>query len=66
MAKLEHLPQTVLFHHPFDRFPIDPGFPRRSPHVAVVPLKKLDQEAPLKRGDRRLLRMFERTRFAGS
>lgn len=63
---LEQFSQAMLLDHPFDRFPIDTGLPRSSSHMAVVALQEVDQKTPLKRGDRRLFRMFERCRFCGT
>ena len=60
----DQIAEPVLFDHPLDSLPINTGFPSSSPHVTIVSLEEFDQETPLERRDRRLLRMFEGACFS--
>ena len=66
LRRLEQLAQAVLLYHAFDGLPIDAGFPRRSPHVALVTLEEVDQKASFKGRHGGLLGIFEGSGFAAS
>jgi len=66
MVRLKCSAQSVLLDHALDGFPIHSSLARRSAHMSVVALEKIQQEIPLKSFHRLLLGLFERGGFRWS